>query len=627
MTHSSSTPYETLADRAAMRINYGVTVNASEKTTSFLVWAPDADSVSIALYEDHLTYQRKLILMQSEPDGCFTLLVAEDMTGYYYTFLIHSKSTDQTYEVIDPNAKAASPNSKRGLILNPRNSDPEGFRDDLKLSEFDYGKIIVYELSVRDFTAHPSSGVLHKGLYLGLTEHDSTCNQVKTAIDHLVELGVTHVHLMPVQDFVTIDEYTREPYNWGYDPINFDVPEGSYATDPVGDCRIKELKMLILACHKAGLNVILDVVYNHTFYYLHSNYQRLAPNYYYRVNKDGFSNGSGCGNEFATERVMVRKRILDSLLYWLEEYRVDGFRFDLMGLFDRKTVQIISKTLHKKYPDLLLYAEPWAAGNSILPELELFTKGCQRGLGLAIFDDSFRNSLMGNPNDASTGYLQQGISHPEESFLNNLFSGICAGIACAHHPGILADSPAEIIHYIASHDNYILRDKLEISLPSQEESDRLDICALGFNLLFTSFGIPFIHSGTEFYRTKYGNSNTYNSGDEINAVIWTLKNQYSKLTNHVKNLTLFRKESGLFSKSPESIRHDFEPIGNGLLSYRLHHNGQHYEFYHNPSDVHVVLPFEKRGRIEIILQGYAWYPELSIPLSIPARGSLILKYE
>jgi pullulanase len=627
MTYKEKIPYEIQAERAAKRSDYGVTVHPSGNSSTFVVWAPGAKSVSIALYKHHDTYQRQVLPMEYDKssDGCYVLNVKDNLIGMYYTYLVQSQDEERIYEVIDPYAKASGPNSKRGYIINPRQSDPDGFRSDLNLPSVDYGHAILYELSVRDFTSHSSSGVQHAGLYLGLTESGTSFDQFATGIDHLVELGVTHVHLMPVQDFISIDENTRLPYNWGYDPMLFDVPEGSYATDPYGEARIRELKQLIMALHQAGLRVVLDVVYNHTYHNHYSNYQRLAPNYYYRMTECGFSNGSGCGNEFATERTMARKRILDSLQYWVDEYRVDGFRFDLMGLFDRKTVELITKVLHQSNPDLMLYAEPWAAGHSTLPESERFGRGCQRGLGIAIFDDGYRDVLLGSPDGASTGYLQQGNAYPDENEMFNLRKGICAGIACAHHPGILADTPAEIIHYISSHDNLILRDKLEASMLFADDETRFELCALSFNLLLTSFGIPFIHSGTEFYRTKQGHTNSYNADDEINAIKWNYKKQYKLLHQHVCALIKFRKSTGLFSKSPEAIRHDIELINEGLLAYRVRNGHFYYDFYHNPSDVHIVLLNDQRRHSEVVLQGLAWYPEQPTPLSVPSRGSLILK--
>jgi pullulanase len=617
--------YEALAERAATRVNYGAVVDLLSQTTSFLVWAPAASNVRLALYETYGTLHRQLFDMISEDDGCFTLKLPEDLSGKYYTYLLKYETDDKVYEITDPWARAASPNSKRGLIVDPRQWDPPGFRSDPIPPASDYGRTVIYELSVRDFTAHPSSGTQFSGLYLGLTEEGTTCYGMTTGLDHLAELGVTHIHLLPIQDFVTTDEHTREPYNWGYDPMLFDVPEGSYATDPVGGRRITELKSLIQSLHKKGLRVVLDVVYNHTFESSHAHYQRLAPNYYYRMTDCGFSNGSGCGNELATERIMVHKRILDSLFYWTDEYLVDGFRFDLMGLFDRKTVQKLSRDLLKHRPDLLLYAEPWAAGASILPEEERFFKGRQRGLGLAIFDDDFRNLFIGGADDSTTGFIQNNVNFSDFESVKNLYSGICAGIACAQHPGSLADSPSEIIHYLASHDNLILRDKLESSLPDANESERLELTCLSYNILLTSFGYPLIHSGTEFYRTKFGNSNSYNAGDEINAVRWTQKSQYHLLHEHIQKLIVFRKETGLFSKSPASIRQDFLPIEGNFLAYQINQESYAFSFYHNPGDIHLVLPNINRGEVQVVLDGLKWFPETEIPLKVPAKGSLILK--
>lgn len=616
---------EALAERASKRTDFGVTFHQEQTSTKFVIWAPAASKVEVALYDTCSTQHRTTYAMQREPDGCFVLEILLDLTGKYYTYLISYSSDEKRYEITDPWAKASGPNSRRGLILDPRSLDPEGFRSFPVLPPVDFGRTVIYELSVRDFTSHPTSGVAHRGLYLGLTETSTLCDDMSTGLDHLVELGITHVHLMPVQDFITTDELTRQPYNWGYDPVLFDVPEGSFTSEPGNGNRIFELKSAIHALHKKGIRVVLDVVYNHTFESSHSHYQRMAPNYFYRMTENGFSNGSGCGNELATERPMVRKRIMDSLLYWLEEYRVDGFRFDLMGLFDKATVQTISKQLLSRRPDLLIYGEPWTAAETTLPEEERFGKGRQRGLGIAIFEDEYKNALIGTPNGSARGYIQNGTAKPDEHELRQLFSGICASIACAHHPAKLADSPSEIIHYLVTHDNLILRDKLEYSLPDADEGERLDLTCLAFNLLMTSFGMPLIHSGTEFYRTKYRNDNSYNAGDAVNAVNWTLKSQYCLLLEHVKQLIQFRLKTGLFSLKPDAIRRGFEPIEADCLAYRIRQEKTQYAFYHNPGDVHLVLHGMDRKNVQVVLDGLKWYPPLEIPIKVPAKGTLILK--
>lgn len=625
MSFAHDPKLDALAERASKRTDFGVTLHPEHDATKFVLWAPAASKVEVALYDTYSTHHRTTYAMHREPDGCFVLEVLSDLTGKYYTYLVRYESDEKRYEIIDPWAKASGPNSKRGLIIDPRRLDPEGFRALPDLPAVDYGRTVIYELSVRDFTSHPTSGVAHRGLYLGLAETGTVCEDMSTGLDHLVEMGVTHVHLMPVQDFVTTDELTREPYNWGYDPVLYDVPEGSFTSKLGKGNRIFELKSAIHALHEKGIRVVLDVVYNHTYESMHSHYQRMAPNYFYRMTEYGFSNGSGCGNELATERPMVRKRIMDSLLYWLEEYRVDGFRFDLMGLFDKTIVQSISKQLLSRRPDLLIYGEPWTAADTTLPEDERFGKGKQRGLGIAIFEDDYKSAMIGSPNGDSRGFIQNGVAKPDDHVLKQLFSGICASMACAHHPAKLADSPSEIVHYLVTHDNLILRDKLEYSLPDADEAERLELTCLSFNLLMTSFGMPLIHSGTEFYRTKFRNDNSYNAGDAINAVCWTLKSQYRLLLEHVKQLIRFRLETGLFSLKPDAIRRGFEPIDADCLAYSIRQDKTQYSFYHNPGEVHLVLNGMDRKSVQVVLDGLKWYPEPEIPIKVPAKGTLILK--
>jgi len=625
MSSDLNPAFEALAERAAERSNLGVTIDDGASTTTFVIWAPAAANVELALYETSSSLHRTTHNLQRESDGCFVLEIAKNLSGFYYTYLIQYDHDERKYEIIDPWTKASGPNSKRGLILDPRRWDPVGFRTTPPPPPVDYGRTVIYELSIRDFTSHPTAGAKYPGLYLGLTETGTLCDGLSTGVDHLVELGVTHVQLMPVQDFITTNELTRDPYNWGYDTVLFDVPEGSYTDAPHNGKRIFELKSAIHALHQRGVRVVLDVVYNHTYEYKHSPYQRMAPDYFYRITEQGFSNGSGCGNELATERNMVRKRIMDSLLYWLEEYRIDGYRFDLMGLFDNVLVQSISKELLSRRPDLLIYGEPWTAGSTILPENEKFGKGLQRGLGIAIFEDEYKNHLLGSPNGASKGYIQNRTANPDSHLMHELLSGICASVACAHHPGKLADSPSEIIHYLVTHDNLILRDKLEYSLPDADEAERLDLTCLAFNILMTSFGIPLIHSGSEFYRTKFRNDNSYNAGDSINSVCWTNKSQYLLLFEHVKKLIHFRLESGLFSMKPDDIRRNFEPIDAGCLAYRIRRGSEQYDFYHNPGDVHLVIQNLNRKSVIIILDGLKWYPDADLPIKVPAKGTLILK--
>lgn len=622
MKNMSHPEYEALAERACRREGFGAEVNETRGETSFLLWAPAAHSVELAVYPNSTGHHRTLCPMHRETDGCYVLTLFEDLSGQYYTYLIRYSGDERCFEIVDPWAKASSANSRRGLILNPRHWDPEGFRSAPLPPPVDYGQTVIYELSVRDFTIHFSAGNAHPGLYLGLAQTGTDYEGFSTGLDHLVDLGITHVHLMPVQDFATTDELTRMPYNWGYDPVLFDVPEGSFATEPMTGQRIFELKAMIHAMHQKGLRVVLDVVYNHTYVTHHTHFQRMAPHYFYRTTAEGYSNGSGCGNELATERSMVRKRIMDSLYYWLEEYRVDGFRFDLMGLFDQTTVSEISRKLLKRRPDLLIYGEPWTAGDTILPEELRFGKGRQKGLGIAIFNDAFKNVFLGTPSGPAAGYLQNGRS---EAVDPQLYAGICAGIACAHHPESLADSPSEVIHYLSTHDNLMLRDKLEASWPDATEAERLELTCLAFNVLLTSFGMPLIHSGSEFYRTKFGNDNSYNAPDEINAVRWSNKFHYFLLFEHVRQLIRFRLSSGLFSLSPETIRRSFEPIQAQCLAYHIRRDQEQYTFYHNPGEVHLVIKDLNRSGSEIILEGLNWYPEPELTVKVPAKGSLILR--
>ncbi len=322
-----------------------------------------------------------------------------------------------------------------------------------------------------------------------------------TGVEHLKELGVTHVHLLPVYDFKTVDEYREDEYNWGYDPALYNTPEGSYATDPIdGRVRIKELKECIMALHEAGIQVVLDVVYNHTYESTHSNFNRLAPGYFYRLNEDGdFANGSGCGNELATEHLVVRKFIIDSLKYWLSEYKVDGFRFDLLALYDKETVEEIVRTLKSIRPDIILYGEPWVGWESALPEKDRFLKSKQRGLDIGLFNDDFRNAIKGDNDGYETGFVMERIDVKKWVEL-----GIAASTSLPEDRTGYADRALEVVNYVSAHDNLVMWDKIEKSAGGYEYESKLQMHKLALSIVLTSFGTAFIQSGTEFVRTKKG---------------------------------------------------------------------------------------------------------------------------
>lgn len=483
--------------------------------------------------------------MEKSEGGTWFIDVKENLKNALYTYKILRKG--QFVETVDPYAKALTANGTHGVVIDLRETDPPGWSEDVKPPFDNPTDAIIYELHVRDFSVHKDSGIKNKGKYLAFTERDTDYNGIKTGIDHLVELGVTHVHLLPIQDFASVDEL-KGGYNWGYDPYHYFVPEGSYALDlkdPLS--RIKEVKEMILSLHKAGIRVTMDVVYNHTYTTFDSILDKVEPGYFYRHNPDGsYSNGSGCGNETASERPMMKKLMIDSLKYWVKEYHVDGFRFDLMGLHDIDTMKEIEKTLHSIEPSLLLYGEPWAAGPSALPMEKQFMKGAQKNTRIGVFNDNFRNAIKGFPDDESKGFATG-----EKNKEKDIMKGVVGSIEYSSEIKDFTQSPQETINYVSCHDNLTLWDKISKSNPDATEEERILMDKLSNMIILTSQGIPFIHAGEEFLRTKKGNNNSYNAGDEINQLEWPRKLKYKEVFEYYKGLIRLKKEHPAFRMRTE----------------------------------------------------------------------------
>ncbi len=469
-------------------------------------------------------------------NGLWQLESESDLSGKYYRIRI--KEHLAAFEGLDPYARCVTAHDGKGLIINDVTSMADG-------PEFDASEAIVYEMHIRDFTIDSAAQIKFAGKYLGLAEENATLRDfpdIKTGLDHLTDLGVNVVHILPFQDFEN-DERTKE-YNWGYMPVNFNSPDGSYATETDNDKRVKELKRMINALHKKNIKVIMDVVYNHTAETenIHFNFNAVANDYYYRTNFNGnYSNGSGCGNEFKTEAPMARKFILDSLAYWVKKYKIDGFRFDLMGLMDKRTAFEIIRKLKIIKPDIIIYGEPWAAGPT---PIEGISKGAQRSKGFSLFNDGFRDALKGSVfNAQDTGYVQSGKN------IKAVMSGIMGGI------DDFTDSPLESINYVSCHDNHTLFDKIDISAEKSSREEKIKMAKLANAIVFTSQGVPFLHSGSEFLRTKKGEENSYNLSDEINMIDWRLKKENAGVFNFYKDLIKLRRNHPSFRmKTAKEVR-------------------------------------------------------------------------
>lgn len=525
-------------------------VNYTPERSIFKIWAPTAETAELKMYHTGTGNDASAIFpMVKAGKGVWSVTVFTDQKNKFYTFRVKIKGK-WSAEVTDPYVKAVGVNGKRGAVVNLKETNPAGWETDRGPQLINPTDAVIYELHVRDASIDKSSGIIHKGKFLGLTE-TGTKNPAgqSTGLDHIKELGVTHVHLLPSFDYNSVDESNPDAkYNWGYDPLHYNVPEGSYATNPFyGDIRIKEFKQMIHAFHQQGIGVIMDVVYNHTALTENSNFNQLVPGYYYRQDKAGkFSNATACGNETASERPMFRKFMLESLLYWVKEYHVDGFRFDLMGVHDIETMNLISRELHKVKPDILLYGEGWTAGASPLPDsLRALKANAAKLDRIAVFSDDIRDGIKGSVFEHADKGFASGKTGMEES----IKFGITA--SCKHSQvdyskvnyskAPWAASPGQTVTYCECHDNHVLFDKLAISAKDATPEQREQMQRLALSIVLTSQGISFLHAGTEFMRSKKGVENSYESPDSINALDWNLLSKNREMYEYVKLLIQLRK--------------------------------------------------------------------------------------
>ena len=518
----------------------------SPEATLFELWSPDAERVVLRLYKgDDVVSKQE---MQRAERGLWRATAEGDNKGLYYTFqvTIDGKELSETAGIF---ARALDVNGNRGAIIDMRDTDPEGWSED-KTMEIAPEDIVIYEMHYRDMTAHASAGSSYPGKYIGMAQRGTRSPEgLATGIDHLVELGVTHVHLLPTADFGSIDESQHsEQYNWGYEPKNYNTPEGTYSTDPATpEVRIREFKSLVKAMHDAGLAVVLDVVYNHTTNTANCGFELTVPGYFYRMREDGtFADGSGCGNETASERPMMRKYMVESLEYWVKEYHIDGFRFDLMAIHDIETMNLIRSRLEEINPNILLYGEGWAAQAPLYDESKLaFKRYTHLMPGIGAFSDDIRNALRGTL-DLSQGGFIHGVAGNKEA----LKFGIVGGIMhpeVNHSEAAWCQSPRQHISYVTCHDDHNLRDRLEHLSPNAPESELIQMVRLAQMGVFTSQGIPFIFCGEEMYRSKLGEKNTFNLPDKYNAIDWSLKSQYADLVAFHRGLIAMRKAHPAFS--------------------------------------------------------------------------------
>ena len=544
-------------------------VSYSPRQTTFKLNAPKKPTLRI--YEAGRGGNAiKKIKMKQTAENVWEATVSGDLKGKFYTFDIGRGETPGVF------AKAVGINGHRGAIIDMQTTNPSGWNSDHRLALKSPADLIIYEMHHRDFSIDPSSGLVNKGKFLALTE--------QKAIRHLKELGINAVHILPSFDFASIDEAntTTPQYNWGYDPQNYNVPEGSYSFDAEQPTRrILEFKQMVQALHKAGIRVILDVVYNHTFDIEGGNFDRTFPMAYYRYTADGKpSNGSGCGNETASEKPLMRQFMLESMKYWADEYHIDGFRVDLMGIHDIETMNLIRKELSSIDPNIFIYGEGWTAGTCAYPTEKLALKAHIKQMpGIAAFSDEIRDALRGPFSDEKQASFLGGIAGFEES----IKAGITGMIA---HPQVdytkvnytkepWANEPTQMIAYVSCHDDMCLVDRLKASIPEaaydMEEVIRLD--QLAQTVVFTSQGIPFMLSGEEMLRDKKGVHNSFNSPDEINHLDWNNLKKYPQVFAYYKGLIQMRKSHPAFRLgSAELVRKHLEFLPTQqdcLVAFRL----------------------------------------------------------
>ena len=565
----------TCTGNSALAQTFNEVVYSPKSTTFSLTTSPDVKKVDIVISDnDSGTAQQLVKSMKRVGAGKWKLTVKNDLKGKYYVFSVYNQAQpDHTPGVF---AKAVGVNGKRGAIVDLKDTDPDGWADDVRPELKNPCDLIIYEMHHRDFSMDMSSGIKNKGKFLALTE--------PAAISHLRRLGVNAVHILPSFDFASIDESKPDvaQYNWGYDPLNYNVPEGSYSTNAADPkTRIREFKQMVQALHKAGIRVILDVVYNHTFDINGSNFQKTYPDYFFRKNAEGkYSDGSGCGNETASDKELMREFMKESVAYWVNEYHIDGFRFDLMGVHDIETMNEIHDVVAQIDPTIYIYGEGWSAGSCAYPQDKLATKAntCELN-GIGAFSDEMRDALRGPFSDDTKGGFLAGVPGQEES----IKFGIAGAIS---HPQIdmtkvnyskvpWTNEPSQMVAYVSCHDDMCLTDRLRSSIPyiGDDELIRLDLLAQ--TAVLTSQGVPFILSGEEMLRDKKGVHNSFRSPDSINRLDWNNLKRYPQVFDYYAGLISLRKQHPAFRMgSADEVRKNlcFLEAPEGVVAYQLKNN-------------------------------------------------------
>ena len=602
--------------------------------TKFRLWAPTASEAKLVTYKKWSDKIGAEINMQQGEKGTWTSELKGNQKGLFYTYKV--KIGDKWTEAVDPYVRAASVNGDKGAVVNLEETNPKKWKANKKPKFKNPEDAIIYELHVRDLSIQPESGIKQKGKYLGVTEKGTKGPEgVKTGLDHIKDLGVTHVQFLPIFDYASVNEETlNEPqYNWGYDPKNFNVPEGSYSTNPYEPTvRITELKQMVQTLHDNNLRVVMDVVYNHMYNAAESNFHKLVPGYYYRYNEDGtFANGTGVGNDTASERKMMRKFMIDSVTYWAKEYNLDGFRFDLMGIHDYETMNEIRKAVNQIDPSIILHGEGWDLNTPLAAELKANQKNAEKMKGIAHFNDDIRDGLKGSVFEEK----ENGFVNGKQNMEDRIKKGITAGIDYDTNSSTYQD-PEQVLTYVEAHDNHTLWDKLELTNSGDNEEVRKQMHKLSSSILLTSQGIPFLHAGQEFMRTKYGDHNSYKSPDSINQMDWLRRATFNNEVDYMKGLIELRKKYSAFRMtSAEQIKThvSFIDAPKNTVAYII--EGNKHEYFtvaHNANREAVEITLPSKGPWKVLVDGKQagskpLYVVHDNKIKVPALSSIVLKSE
>ena len=540
-------------------------VYAPEKTT-FTFWSSVAEKMEVRLYNTYDASEFEVITLHEQEGDYWTATIKGDQVGKFYTVCSY-QGGEWGQESPGIFAKAVSVNGQKAAIIDMQATDPEGWENDQRPAMADPTEVVVYETHMRDFTIDATSGIANKGKFIAFTEQGTqTAEGLASGIDHLKELGITHIQILPMYDYGSIDETTLDlnKYNWGYDPVNYNVPEGGYSTNPYDPAtRIREAKTMIQALHAAGIRVIMDVVYNHTYSVEGCALGRVVPQYFYRMNEDGtYANGSGCGNETASDKEMMRQFMVESVCYWAREYHIDGFRFDLMGIHDQETMRQIRAALDEIDPSIITYGEGWAASSPAYPYEQLAMKQWTYTMPrVGAFSDDIRNALIGSPFDHHRGFAS-GNTASRDAVRYGL-------VACPDWSG----EPMQHVSYITCHDNYCLRDRIEVAAAEETEATKLRMNKLAQTTVMVSQGMTFFYGGEELFRTKQGVENSYQSPDSINVIEWTNKQTYSDLFAYYREIIKIRRQhKGFRLGTAEMVKNHVEfpeTTQEGLIIYRI----------------------------------------------------------